>query len=156
MNEYQENRRQKRNIFRNPGFRFGMIGGLVLILIHIAFQLISQRAAGLYIIAWVFGLIIYLIISRAAAQAQYNANRHELEPIRGVVGAGVGAALVASLITWGFFILRWIFLDMEGHTILVEPLVMVCALPIDVIIAMGIGALSGNSVARRSSSSIDW
>ncbi len=139
------------NIFLNPGFRFGFIGAIIAISINLMLVLIysgDTRGDG---IAWFFQLIVYFFVSHGAAESQYNSNIRwgGMEYLRGVQAAGLGAGLITSALVWAYIIIRGIIRDAFGIFILVEPFSLCCFILVDVLIAMGLGAWAGKSVAKK-------
>jgi hypothetical protein len=142
---------RKNNIFLHPGFRFGFIGAVIAILFNLMLILIysgDTRGDG---IAWFFQVIIYFIVSRGAAESQYNSNirRGGYEYLRGVKAAGLGAGLTASVLVWVYIIIRGVIRDAFGVFILVEPFSLCIGIFMDVLIAITLGAWGGNSIAKK-------
>lgn len=142
---------KKNNIFLHAGFRFGLIGAVIAISINLALILIysgDTRGDG---IAWLFQLVIYFFISRSAAESQYNGNIRGggFEHLRGVKGAGLGAGLITSVLVWAYIIIRGVIRDAFGIFILVEPFSLCIFIFTDVLIAIGLGAWGGASVAKK-------
>ena len=141
--------RKRSNIFRHPGFRFGFLGALLTILLHQALPFISRGEAWGEGLAWVLQWAIYYFTGRSAAQQQYNAQQNGLDAMRGVQGAGVGAGLVTSLLTWIFILIRAIVLYESGTFVIIEPISMYCIVVIDVCLAIALGAAAGRSIANK-------
>jgi hypothetical protein len=142
---------KRSNIFLNPGFRFGFVGGLIAIVINLFFVLINGGDNRGDLLAWIMQILIYYFIARAAAenQAQVNNRSGQFEILRGVTGAGVGAALVTSIMVWIYIIIRGVVRDSFGVFVIVEPVGLFLIILIDVLIALGLGALGGSQVARH-------
>lgn len=142
---------KKNNIFLHPGFRFGLIGAVIAIFANLALILIysgDTRGDG---IAWFFQLVIYLFLPRNAAESQYNDNIRGggFEHLRGVQAAGLGAGLTTSVLVWVYLIIRGIVRDAFGIFIFVEPFSLCFFILVDILIAMGLGAAGGRSVAKK-------
>lgn len=135
------------NIFLHPGFRYGLIGAVIAIFINLAlFWMFAGDETGDRI-AWALQIFVYVFISRAAAENQYNKNIRQggMEHLRGVQAAGLGAGLVASILVWVYLIIRGIIRD----EFFVEPISSCFFIFIDILIAMGIGAWGGRSVSKK-------
>lgn len=139
------------NIFRHAGFRVGAVGGTIVIGLHLFLLLVNRGTNDGDVLAWLLEIGVYFLVARVAASQHYELNLREsaIEPLRGVVEAGVGAAIVTSIVTWGFIILRGIFRDAFSITILVEPISLFCVIVLDVLLAIGLGRWGGNSVAGK-------
>lgn len=135
------------NIFLHPGFRYGFIGAVVAIFINLALFLMFAGDETGDRLAWALQLSVYVFVSRAAAENQYNRNIREggMEHLRGVQAAGLGAGLVTSTLVWLYLVIRGIIRD----EFFVEPVSMCFFIFIDVLIAMGLGAWSGKSVSNK-------
>lgn len=141
---------RKNNIFLHPGFTFGLIGATIAISFNLILILITGDVRG-DVIAWFFQLVIYIFLPRNAAESQYNSNIRQggFEHLRGVQGAGVGAALTTSALVWAYIIIRGIIRDAFGIFVIVEPFSLCAGIVIDVLIAMGLGAAGGKAVAKK-------
>ena len=140
---------QRPSIFRHAGFRIGAVGGSVMWGVHLILLLIFQGTNQGDLLAWIIELFIYFFAGRAAAQRHYDAQRDEVDALRGVQGAGTGAALITSLLTWVFIIVRGIVRDASGFMVLVEPFGLFCMIIVDVLIALGLGSWAGKMVAKK-------
>ncbi len=120
-----------------------------MVVIHLFLLLIFRGTNGGDILAWFLAWFVYFMVGRMAAQAQYNNQRDETYHLRGVESAGMGAALVAGVIIWGYIIVRGIFRDAIGITIIVDPVGLFCAILADILIAMGLGSLGGKTIANK-------
>ncbi len=139
--------RSRRNI--NEGFRVGLIGAIVASTLHLLLPFFAQGAVWGDIFAWLLQLLLYVLVGRSAAQRQYDKQQMELNPLEGVVGAGTGAALITSLLTWLFILVRSIIVDAAGNSVLVEPISLCLMVFLDIVAAIGLGTWSGRSVARK-------
>ena len=139
----------RKNIFRHSGFRYGLTGGVIMVVFHIVLLAIFQGTNQGDIIAWFTAWFVYFMVGRMAAQAHYQSQQENLEPLSGVKSAGSGAGLVTGIIIWIFIILRGVFRDALGMFIFVEPISLFCVITIDVIIAMAIGGWAGGLVERK-------
>lgn len=149
MNFDDFDRSRRNNLFRHAGFRVGIVGGLIIVGVHLFLLLINRGTNNGDVLAWLLQLAVYFFLSRAAAEQHYQAQRDEVEPLRGVRGAGVGAALVTSLCGWLFIILRGVFRDALGITVIVEPVSLYCLIVLDVLFALGLGAWGGGAVEKK-------
>lgn len=133
----------------NEGFRVGLVGGIFASLLHLLLPLFSQGAAWGELLAWVLQWFLYLVVARSAAQRQYDKQQMEFDPLNGVQGAGTGAALVTSILTWIFILIRAVVVKAMGDFVIVEPVSLYCIIVIDVLVALALGTWSGNSVAKK-------
>lgn len=139
----------------HTGFRLGAVGGLLMWGVYLVLLLIFQGGNQGDFLAWIIQLFVYFLIGRAAAQKHYDAQMDEIDALRGVQGAGTGAALVTSILVWVFIILRGIVRDAIGFMVLVEPVGLFCLVMIDVLIALGLGSWAGKTVVRKYQISFD-
>lgn len=145
--DYQRN---PNNPFRHAGFRFGITGGVIMVIVHLMLLLIFRGTNQGDLIGWFIGWFVYVMIGRAAAQAHYNSRIDDPEPTRGVEGAGLGAAMITSLIVWFYIIARAVFREATGYYfIIADPVSLFCAIFIDMVIAMGLGRWAGNMVKNK-------
>lgn len=149
MNDYDPYNPQRGNIFRHAGFRVGAVGAILMIVIHLFTLLINRGDTSWDLYVWFLQLIVYFFAAQSAAQRHYNAQERSTEPLRGVVGAGVGAALTISFLLWFYIVLRGVFRDAFGITIIVEPISLFCMVVVDVLLALGLGSLGGRMVANK-------
>ena len=133
----------------NAGFRVGLIGAVIMIVVHLFLLLINQGETKGDLLAWLLQLVVYFFASQSAAQQQYNALERSYEPLRGVQAAGVGAALTISFLVWVYIILRGVFRDAFGITIMVNPVGLYCMVVLDVLLALGLGSLGGHLVVKK-------
>lgn len=133
----------------NPGFTVGFIGGLVMIFVSLAVFFMNGAETDGDLLVWFIQLVVYFFLGRAAASQQAERQRHTYEPAHGVVGAGVGAPLVTSIMMWIFIILRGIVRDALGMFIAIEPVTFCGWIILDVVLALGIGGLMGRSVEKQ-------
>jgi hypothetical protein len=143
---------RRSNIFLNPGFRQGAVGGIIMVTIHLLFLLILAGDIGNrgYVPASIIQVVVYIFLSRAAAEVQHRENvcRGDFDHLKGVAGAGIGAPMIISFIVWLFKIILAIVRDAFGVLIIVEPY-LPCFIAVDVLLAIGIGAWAGNSIVRK-------
>lgn len=129
----------------NAGFRYGLIGGLVVVGVNAVLGFALQNWNTADLIAWLLGWVVVFIVARQAAGAQVRAQMGELNPGRNAQGAAVGAALLTVLLVWLFVFGRDVVRDQPGLFT-----VFSCArVPFDVVVALGVGSLAGAGVARR-------
>ena len=136
----------------HPSFPVGLAAGIIAIFAHLILLLINHGTnEGDLLMLLLIQPLIYFFGGQSAAerQYQYNINDQQIELTEHVRGAGTGAAIVASLIVWVFIILRGVFRDAFGITIMVNPLELFFAILIDVLVAMGLGTLAGRNVAKK-------
>ena len=135
---------------RSTGFRFGVSGGIIMVVVHLILLLIFRGTNGGDLLGWFLAWFVYFMVGRMAAQAQYDNQRDEIQyPLRGVVDAGRGAAMVTCVIIWAFIIVRGVFRDAVGVFVFVEPVSLFFAIMVDFMIAMGLGSFGGKSVANK-------
>lgn len=139
------NERRSSNIFRHAGFQVGAMGGVILGIIHWALLL----TINVDWLAWVVHPFMYFMLARAAAEQHHRAQQDLVDHLRGVQGAGVGAALVTSIVTWVFVVMFFIFGDTLGANVVISPINMYCGVVIDVLIALALGAWGGSRVVRK-------
>jgi hypothetical protein len=144
-----EDPREHRSRNINEGFRVGLIGGITVACLHLLLPIFSGGRAWGDLLAWLLQWVLYFLLARSAAQRQYNKNQMELSALQGVQGAGVGAALVTSVLNWIFLLVRAFIVNAMGSIVIVEPISLYCIIVIDVIIALGIGAWGGGSIAKK-------
>ncbi len=134
---------------KNAGFKVGFVGGIVMWAIHIFMLLLFGNTNYGDTIAWFIQLFVYLLIGKSAAQKQYEAQRDDVDALRGVRGAGTGAALVTSVLSWVFIILRGFVRDAFGITIIINPVGLFCLIIVDVLLALALGTWMGKSVEKK-------
>ena len=148
---FDPNSSRKSNIFTNPGFRFGLFGAMLMIALNLLLLLIFGGDTRGDLLSWIIQLFIYFFFARVAAESQYSLNERwgDFEHLRGVQAAGIGSALVTSILMWIYIVIRGIVRDAFGMFIIVEPISLFCLVIVDVLIALGIGAWAGNSVVSK-------
>lgn len=134
---------------RNAGFRVGFVAGWVMIALHVLLLLMFGLTNQGDIVAWITAWFVYYMAARSAAEQQYRSQINSLESLRGVQGAGVGGALITSLMVWGFIIARAVFRDAVGIRIVVDPISLYCVAVVDILIAIGLGSAGGNAVVKK-------
>lgn len=130
---------------RNAAFRVGVIAGVVMIVVHLTLWVALRDMGSADFVAWIIEWFVMLFAARSAAQQQHATQRESLEPLQGVQGAGIGAALITAVIVWLFIIVRDLFFATEFFSVALGIL----RIPLDVIIALALGALGASSVLRR-------
>jgi hypothetical protein len=133
----------------NPGFTVGFIGGLVMIFVSLAVFFMNGAETNGDLLVWFLQLAVYFFLGRIAAGQQAESQRHTYEPVRGIAGAGIGAALVASIMMWIFIILRGLVRDAMGLFIAIEPVTFCGWIILDISLALGIGGFAGRSVESQ-------
>ena len=135
---------------RNAGFRVGVVGGLVMGIVHLVLLVLFGGTSRGDFLAWVIQWFVYYFAGRSAASQQLRAQRYEVHaPLRGVQSAGTGAALVTSLLVWLFILARGLIWDAYGITVLVEPVSLFFLVVIDVSLAMGLGTWGAKTVVDK-------
>ncbi len=147
MSDYYDFEKGKKNI--HAGFRYGFTGGIFMVVVHHILLLIFQGGNRGDWIAFLLGWVVYFFLGQSAAEAQYEQQKESLDATRGIQAAGVGAALVTSIIVWIYMIIRGIVRDAFGVFILAEPISLFCAITVEVLIAMAIGSWSGGMVDKK-------
>ena len=56
----------------HTGFRLGLVGGVVMVAVHIFMLLIFQATNQGDVLAWMIGWFVYYFIGRAAGNAQFR------------------------------------------------------------------------------------
>lgn len=140
---------ERRSIFSHSGFQVGLIGGILMVILHLAFLVVFQGTNTGDLIAWLIQLFLYFILGRVAANKEFRKLVGQGRELGGVQSAGLGAALVMSLIVWLFVIIRSIVRDDPGMFIITNPVGLFCAVVADILIALGLGSLSGKSVLKK-------
>jgi len=134
----------------NAGFRVGLICGLILGILHIVIAiLLSSVFPLLTSVLWLVKLFIYYMGGRTAAQMQYDSQRDSLNMLRGVQSAGMGAAMVTSILSWILIFVGAILGNLSGKVVLFEPISLCISIFLDVLIAIGLGSLGGKQIADR-------
>lgn len=134
---------------RNMGFQVGLWGILLIACINLfVFFLNGADSHGDFLV-WLLQLVMYYFLGRLAAKRQIELQRHTYEPSRGVIGAGIGAALVTSLGMWIYLILRDVMRSAFGVPIFFWPPLFCGWLMIDVLLALGIGRLAALSIYKE-------
>ncbi len=137
---------QKRS---NPGFQVGLVGGIIMIFVSLAVFFMNGADTDGDLLVWFIQLVVYFFLARTAASRQAELQSRSYEPTRGVLGAGVGAPLTTSMMMWVFIVIRGIVRDMLGMTITIEPVSFCGSIILDVVLALGIGALTGNAISKQ-------
>jgi hypothetical protein len=133
----------------NPGFVVGFAGGLVMIVISLTVFFMNGADTDGDVLVWLIHLVVYSFLGRIAASQMAEMQQDSFEPTRGIVGAGIGAPLVASVMMWIYIILRGIVRDAMGIYIVIEPVSFCGWVIIDILLALGIGGLAGKTVQNR-------
>lgn len=147
MSDYYDFEEDKKSI--HAGFRYGFTGGIIMVVVHLILLLIFQGSNSGDWIAFLLGWIVYFFLGQSAAETQYEQQKESLDATRGVRAAGVGAALVTSIIVWIYIIIRGIVRDAFGVFVLAEPISLFCAITVEVLIAMAIGSWSGGIIEKK-------
>jgi hypothetical protein len=137
------------SIFSHSGFRVGILGGLVMVVVHLFLLVIFDGTTQGDTFAWTFQIFLYFILGRSAAKQEYRKQASQTGDSQSVKSAGLGAALVTSVIIWFYIIVRGIVRDALGVFIVSNPFGLFCMIIIDVLIALGLGSLAGRSIAKK-------
>ena len=133
----------------NAGILVGLIAATIMICVQLFFLLIFKGTNTGDWIALGIQLFVYFFASQSAAERQYRQQEREVEPLRGVRAAGIGAAITTSLIMWLYIFVRGIVRDALGITISIEPVSLFCMIVVDVLLAIGLGAWAGGMVEKK-------
>ena len=133
----------------NPGFKVGLIGGMIMALINLVVFFVNGADTRGDFLVWIVQVLSYFLLGRMAANRQADLQRYTYEPTRGIVGAGVGAALTTSVLFWLYIILRGLVRDAFGVFIVMYPIQFAGWIMVDVTLALMIGAFAGRSVLRH-------
>jgi hypothetical protein len=143
----------------HSSFRYGMVGGVILILTYIISmvvfpastmeELLGFRLFSGDILVYPIQCFLFYIFASQAAQQQFESQRHEMEPLVGVASEGRGAAMVIAVVGWLFVIGRWLWLDLSGGTVLIEPFSLFCSIVTIGALALIIGSFGANSVVKK-------
>ena len=148
MNDYSYNPNSpKRKI--NAGILIGLIAAAIMVFVQLFFLLIFTGTNTGDWIALGIQLFVYFFASQAAAQRQYNSQERDIDPLRGVRAAGIGAAITTSLLMWVYIIIRGVVRDALGIDVIIEPFSLFCMIVVDVLLAIGIGAWGGSIVVKK-------
>lgn len=129
----------------HPALRTGMFAGFGMVVISLIVLLITESGWA-YLWIWFVEIIVYYFAGRHAADQQSEIQSLTYEPSRGVIGAGVGSALVTSISMWLFRIIRAIVVQTTVDAIVfMQPFFFCSWVIVDVLIAIGLGALAGKS-----------
>jgi hypothetical protein len=149
MNDYSFSPEGPKRKKINAGFLVGMIAAALMIFVQLFFLLIFKGNNTGDWIALILQLVVYFFASQAAAQRHYNSQEREIDSLRGVRAAGIGAAVTTSLIMWVYIFVRGIVRDAMGISISIEPFSLFCMVVVDVLLAIGIGAWGGSIVEKK-------
>lgn len=133
----------------NRGFGVGLVAAGVMVAVHLTLLLINAGSNRGDVLAWLLQLVVYFLAGRAAAGQQHQAQQANVDHVRGVRAAGVGAALVTSVLVWVYIIVRGLLRDALGLTVMIEPVSLFAYIVLDVLLALAIGAWGGHTVARK-------
>jgi hypothetical protein len=137
----------------NPGFRFGLIGGLILGFLFFIQIILKKNVFDIPII--IISIPVYFLLGRSAAMAQYEVQRESFESVGSVQSTGMGAALTAVVIVWLAIIIRAIIRDAMGVQILTDPVSLCLDFGASGGSATLMGSLGGKSVVKQYSSGED-
>ncbi len=126
-------------------FPVGLLTGGVMIGVNLVLWLITQDMGAADFIGWFVGWFALFMGARSAAQQQYDQQQLDIEPCRGVQGAGVGAALVAVIVVMVFVIVR----DLVVESDLFATMWAIIRVPVDIFLALGLGAWGARIQACR-------
>lgn len=146
MNDYSFDPKRKK---MHAGIAVGLVGVVVMIAVHLVLLLIFQGRTGGDWIAHGIQLLVYFFASQVAAQNHYNGQERSPEALRGVKGAGIGAAITTSLLIWLFIVIRDIVLDAMGITPFIEVVTTFCIVVADVLLAIALGSWGGAIVEKK-------
>ncbi|MBM4424665.1 MAG: hypothetical protein FJ030_14980 [Chloroflexi bacterium] len=149
MTPYDPFSPRRRNIFQHAGFRMGAVGGVIMIAVHLFLLAINRGTNNGDVLAGLLQLVVYFFIAHNAAEQHHATQLDSVDHLRGVQGAGVGAAVTTSILVWIYIVVRGIFRDAFGITVIVEPVSLCFTIFIDVLLALGIGSLGGGLVAKK-------
>lgn len=119
--------------------RIGIVAGVSLILLHIMAWLITQDVGTGDALGWLVSWLVLFMAARAAATRQREAQQSAIEPLQGTQAAGVGAALITIFILWLFIIIR----NLSGSGDPFTNVWGILRLPVDLFLALGLGAWGG-------------
>ncbi len=156
MNPYGDDSPRRPSPLRNTGVRVGLVTGLIVIALHVFLLLVNRGSNEGDVLAWLLEMVVYFLAGRTAAEQHFQAQRDSFDPLRGMPGAAVGAALTTSLLVWIYIIGRGVFRDAFGITVLVEPISLYCMVVVDVLLALGLGTLGGRTVIGKYRGSADF
>lgn len=139
--------------------KYGSIGIFIAIITHMIVLMLffaRQSASGTAslvaapdLFVWILLCFLFYSLGAAAAQKKYESQREDLEPLNGVRGEGIGAALIMCIGTWLFLFIRAFFQDMYGFVIIVEPFSLIIVILITILFAFLFGSAGGNSVEKK-------
>ncbi|GAB4480156.1 MAG: hypothetical protein OHK0031_01090 [Anaerolineales bacterium] len=147
---------RRANIFTHTGFRMGALGILLMALVRGFFLLLYPEKVDGNLLTWLIQWVLYLILARVAAERHYDSQQRSLESLRGVSGAGVGAALTTSVGVWALIILTALVMDANGVQIVMKPFSVCAWIILDVLLALGFGSWSGGRVTKKYQNFSGW
>lgn len=148
---------RRSHIFRHAGFRVGALGGLMMGGAHILLLLMIHTDAPASIVQ----PFAYFMLARTAAESHHRAQRNEVNHLSGVVGAGVGAAMVTAWLTTALVILFLAVFDLIDsdivHTwVMVNPVGLFLYILFDTLIAIALGSWGGKTIERKHQGFTGW
>lgn len=133
----------------NPAFKIGLISGLVMAGMYTLLYFLAGMSTRLDIIAWIIQLAVYFFSARSASQKMYQQQMDGYEPLNNVQASGTGAAIVICLVIWAYFLIRSLVMSAFEVYIIDGPFLLCGAVIFDMLIAIGLGSLGGNSVVKQ-------
>jgi len=157
MNNYDfDDRSERGSPLAYAGLRLGLLGIFLMALVRGFFLLLQPEKVDGNLATWLIQWALYLILARVAAGQQYDTQQRDLEALRGVKGAAVGAALITCVGIWLLIIFTAIVMDANGVQILMEPISVCGWMVLDGLLALGLGSWSGSRVTRKNQNFTGW
>ena len=137
-------------------FFISFLGFIPIFLISLLFLFISNGYKSADGFIYFLQLITYLVISKISAEKIHRIQERESDHLHGIKKTAISASIFLSLLMWIFRIVRDIALSAKGYYVDFEPIFFFGWVVFDVLVAISIGSLMGNSVERKYGKMIYW
>lgn len=98
----------------NLGISVGLTFSVILLLIHVAVDWLNGGVSQGDPILWFLQIGLYFAASLIASNAQYKSQIDDNEPLKDVMNAGRGAAMILCFVIWTYIIIRSLVLNDSG------------------------------------------
>lgn len=133
----------------NFGISVGFSFSVVLLLIHVAVDWLNGGVSQGDSILWFLQIGVYFAASLIAANAQYKSQIDDNEPLKDVVNAGRGAAMVICFVVWLYIIIRSLVLNDSGMFSGGGVFPFCGFVLLDFIIAVAVGSWGGRIMEKQ-------